>query len=140
MPLPASLARFNRRATNTLTRPVAGRLPGFAVVTHRGRRSGAIYRTPVNAFATPDGYVVALTYGPDRDWVKNVLAAGGGVLEVGGRRVRVERPRLVHDPRRRLVPAPVRPMLRLLGVEDFLELGAARAASDRPAQTTSVGA
>ena len=122
MPLPRWLAGFNRHATNILTRRVAGWLPGFAIVDHRGRRSGAAYRTPVNAFARRDGYVVALTYGPDADWVKNVLAAGGCELEVGGRRVRLAQPRIVHDPSQRLVPLPVRPILRLIGVEEFLEL------------------
>ena len=122
MPLPRWLARFNRHATNALTRHVAGRLPGFAIVHHRGRRSGAAYRTPVNAFARPGGYVVALTYGPDVDWVKNVLAERGCELEVRGRRVRLSQPRIVVDPRQQPVPAAVRPILRLIGVNHFLEL------------------
>src|SRR5262245_36967221 len=113
MPLPRWLARFNRHATNVVARHLAGWLPGSAIVAHRGRRSSAAYRTPVNAFARPGGYVIALTYGPEADWVKNVLAAGGCELAVGGRRVRLSHPRLVRDPTRRLVPAPVRPLLRL---------------------------
>lgn len=122
MPLPRWLARFNRQVTNALTRQVAGWLPGFAIVEHRGRRSGAAYRTPVNAFARPGGYVIALTYGSDADWVKNVLAASSCELEVDCRRVHLAHPRIVRDPRRRLVPALVRPILRLVGVKDFLEL------------------
>lgn len=51
-------------------------MPGLGVVVHQGRRSGKEYQTPVNVFAAPDGYVLALTYGADTDWVKNVLAAG----------------------------------------------------------------
>jgi hypothetical protein len=31
-------------------------------------------------------------------------------------------PRIVHDPSRRLVPAPVRLVLRLIGVEYFMQL------------------
>jgi hypothetical protein len=42
-------------------------MPGLGVVVHRGRRSGRVYQTPVNVFATEDGYVVALTYGPDAE-------------------------------------------------------------------------
>jgi deazaflavin-dependent oxidoreductase (nitroreductase family) len=76
MPAPRSIARFNRRFTNKLTLKVAGYLPGFAIVSHVGRKSGRTYRTPVNAFRTDDGYIIALTYGSESDWVKNVLAAG----------------------------------------------------------------
>ena len=125
MPLPHWLARFNRHATNVITRRFAGWLPGFGIVDHRGRRSGKAYRTPVNVFARPGGYVVALTYGPGVDWLKNVLAAGGCELEVNCRRVHLVNPRIIHDPRRRLVPALVRPILRLVGVNDFLELDTA---------------
>ena len=85
MPLPDRLATFNRSVTNRIVRTFAGHLPWFAIVVHRGRKSGRIYRTPVNAFGIDDGFVIALTYGPDRDWVKNVLAAGRCGLIVRGR-------------------------------------------------------
>jgi deazaflavin-dependent oxidoreductase (nitroreductase family) len=115
-------ARFNRRVTNRLTRPLARRLPGFGVVVHRGRSSGRRYSTPVNVFAAPCGYVVALTYGADSEWVKNVLAAGGCELITRNRRHRLRSPRLVHDERRQSVPRVVRVALRLLRVSDFLHL------------------
>jgi deazaflavin-dependent oxidoreductase (nitroreductase family) len=124
MPLPDWLGRFNRHATNRVTMPIAGWAPGFGIVVHRGRSSGRFYRTPVNVFRHGDGYAIALTYGPDRDWVRNVLAAGGADLEVRGRHVHVERPRIVADERRTPVPAPVRPALAALGVTDFLLLDA----------------
>jgi deazaflavin-dependent oxidoreductase (nitroreductase family) len=122
MPIPAAVARFNRRVTNPLTRRFAGRLPGFAIVVHRGRSSGRVYRTPVNAFARPGGYVVALTYGPRADWVRNVLAAGECLLVVRGRRLRMTNPRVVHDPARHGMPPPVRLILGLVDVDDFLLL------------------
>ncbi len=123
MPLPRALARFNRRVTNPVTRVFAGHLPGFAIVVHRGRVTGRQYRTPVNAFGLPDGgYVLALTYGPDAQWVRNVLAQGGCILEVRGRRVELRNPRIVHDPARRSVPGPVRAILRLIDVDRFLVL------------------
>lgn len=123
MVLPKRLARFNRVATNRVTGPLAGRLPGFGVVIHRGRRSGREYRTPVNAFRRPDGYVVALTYGVT-DWARNVLAAGGCELETRGRRVRLTDPRLVQDPTRRDMPPLVRQLVGTLGVTEFLYLRA----------------
>ncbi|MDQ3895122.1 MAG: nitroreductase family deazaflavin-dependent oxidoreductase [Actinomycetota bacterium] len=118
------LARFNRVVTNRLTRPFARRLPGFGVVEHRGRRSGRVYETPVNLFRAADGYVIALTYGTEAEWVRNVLAAPGCQLVTRGRRQRLVAPAIVHDPSHELVPPPVRPILRLLRVDDFLRLKA----------------
>ncbi|MBW8487557.1 nitroreductase family deazaflavin-dependent oxidoreductase [Actinomadura parmotrematis] len=122
MPIPNAVARFNRVATNRVLRPFTARLPGFAVVRHNGRTSGRPYRTPVGLFARPDGYVIALTYGPDRDWVKNIVAAGGCELEIRGRTVAATAPRVVHDPARTGMPPGVKQALTLLGVTDFLHL------------------
>jgi deazaflavin-dependent oxidoreductase (nitroreductase family) len=67
----------------------AGWAPSFAIIEHVGRRSGKTYRTPVSAFsATVDGkpgIAVLLTYGPDRDWLKNLKAAGGGQMRRHGK-------------------------------------------------------
>ncbi|WP_019203384.1 nitroreductase family deazaflavin-dependent oxidoreductase [Tsukamurella sp. 1534] len=95
MQLPQSLARFNRHVTNPVQRLWAGRAPSFAIVEHRGRRSGTAYRTPVNAFATDNGVAILLSYGPDRDWLKNLKAAGGGAVMRGGRTRTVVDPRVV---------------------------------------------
>jgi deazaflavin-dependent oxidoreductase (nitroreductase family) len=117
------LARFNRR-TNPVVRRFAGRrLSPVAVVVNRGRTSGRRYRTPVIAFRTDDGYVVSLPYGADRDWVKNVLAAGSCTLERGGRRVELTDPRILEaSERMALLPAPVRAALRTLRVTRVLRL------------------
>ena len=122
MPAPRWIARFNRRVTNRVTGIMAPRVPGFGVIHHRGRRSGREFATPVNVFRMADGYVVALTYGAESDWVKNVLAAGGCELETRGRRQQLSQPRLVHDERRSAMPFAVRPILGLLHVSDFLYL------------------
>ena len=119
------VARFNRIATNRLTGRFSGRLPGFGTIVHRGRRSGRVYHTPVNVFRVPEGYVVALTYGRETDWVRNVLAAGGCELETLGHKVKLTGPRLVHDETRAAMPFPVRQFLGVLGVTDFLYLGRA---------------
>jgi deazaflavin-dependent oxidoreductase (nitroreductase family) len=122
MPLPRGLARFNRRVTNPVARRLGRRLPGFAIVHHRGRSSGRAYQPPVSAFRRPGGYAVALTYGPRAEWVQNVLAAGGCELEIGGRRVELGNSRVVRDPDRSLVPSAVAAALRLLGADQFLLL------------------
>ncbi len=76
----------------------------------------------MNVFARPGAYLIALTYGPDSQWVRNVLASGGCGLVTRGRRVKLTNPRLRHDPERRALPPPVRFILRLVNVSDFLEL------------------
>ena len=129
MAIPRTVGRWNKVGLNRVTRRIAPWLPGFGVVVHRGRRSGRTYRTPVNVFSTRDGYRFALTYGPDTDWVRNVLAAGGCQLETRGRVVRLVAPRLYHDEQRRGVRPLERQILRLLGVADFLALKTAPAAA-----------
>jgi len=130
MPFPRRLARWNKAGLNRLTKHTAPLTPGMGVVIHRGRRSGRRYETPVNVFRTQDGFLFALTYGPDSDWVQNVLAAGGGELRTRGRTVQVVAPRLVHDESRRGIRPFERQVLRLMGVADFLAVKAAPAAED----------
>lgn len=122
MPAPRWLARVNRRVTNHLLGPLATRLPRFGIITHTGRKTGRQYHTPVNIFPHEDGYVIALTYGPDAEWVRNVLASGGCTVTTQGKRLRLTRPRRFHDETRRAVPRPVRLILGLLNVSDFLAL------------------
>lgn len=121
MPLPRPITRFNRAILNRLLSPAAARLPAFGIVIHRGRKSGRTYRTPVNIFRQPDGYVVALTYGVG-DWVRNVLAAGECTLITRGRSYPMTRPRLVHDEERSAVPAVLRFVGAVGNVSDFLYL------------------
>ena len=116
------MARFNLLVTNLLTLRFAGRLPGFGIVIHTGRRSGRTYRTPVLLFRSPNGYVIALTYGRHSQWVQNVLTAGGCRLITRGRELCANQPEVFRDPRRSSVPGLVRFMLTMLRVEDFLIL------------------
>ena len=123
MPIPDRMRQVNKVALNRVTRQLAPWLPGLGVVVHRGRRSGRQYRTPVNVFPRPGGrYVLALTYGPDTDWVKNVVAAGGCELLTRGTRLELTAPRLFHDEARSEIRVVERAVLGLLHVYDFLEL------------------
>jgi deazaflavin-dependent oxidoreductase (nitroreductase family) len=122
MPIPRGVAQFNKRAFNKLSVHVAPVLPGFGVVTHRGRKSGTPYRTPISVFVKPDRVTIALTYGKDSDWVRNVLAAGGCDVRTRGRDLQLTNPRIEHDETRAAVPAPVRAILGGIGVSDFLVL------------------
>jgi deazaflavin-dependent oxidoreductase (nitroreductase family) len=122
VPIPKVVAKWNKAGLNRVTRHIAPWAPGLGVVVHRGRRSGRSYQTPVNVFREPGGYVFALTYGPDTDWVRNVLAAGGCELRTHGRVVALTEPRLYRDETRRAIRPAERQVLRLLGVADFLSL------------------
>jgi deazaflavin-dependent oxidoreductase (nitroreductase family) len=116
------VAAFNLVVTNRITILFAARLPGFGVLTHTGRESDKVYRTPVNVFRAPDGFLIALTYGRESEWVKNVLAADGCRLETRGVKYQLSAPSIVHDPTRRRFPLFVRVVLRLIGANDFMQL------------------
>lgn len=75
-----------KHTLNPLTRRLARSSVGpFSIVRHVGRRSGRPYETPIIVGPVDDGFVIELTYGPDVDWHKNVLAAGGCTLLWRGR-------------------------------------------------------
>lgn len=122
------LRPFTTRLFNPLSRNFAGWLPGFGILSYIGRKSGRQYRTPLNVFKRGESYVFALTYGSEVDWVRNVLAAGQADLRTRGRDFHLVEPELFVDPTRHLMPLPVRIVLRLNDVEEFLRL---RVRSDR---------
>jgi deazaflavin-dependent oxidoreductase (nitroreductase family) len=122
MPLPRSIAHFNKRFTNRLLEPMARRFSNFAVVHHVGRVTGSEFATPVNSFVHDGHLVIALTYGPDADWVRNVLC-GPASVESRGRVSVVTGARLVgREEVWPAIPRLVRAVLRVLGVRHFLEL------------------
>ena len=95
MQLPQWLARFNRHVTNPVQRLWAGWLPTMGILHHVGRTSGKAYRTPLSVFGTSDGVAIMLTYGPNRDWLKNITASGDARITRYGRTARFTDPRVV---------------------------------------------
>ena len=116
------LAKINIAFTNRITSLFAGWLPGFGIVTHVGRKSGKVYRTPVNVFRASNGFIIALTYSSQSEWVKNVLAASGCDLRTRGKKYQLSAPRVVRDPTRRRFPFPVRIVLGIVGADEYMEL------------------
>jgi deazaflavin-dependent oxidoreductase (nitroreductase family) len=116
------LAKINIAFTNRITGLFAGWMPGFGILTHVGRKSAKVYRTPVNVFKVPNGFIIALTYSSQSEWVKNVLAAGGCELKTRGKTYQLSAPKVVHDPTRRRFPLPVRVVLRIVGADEYIEL------------------
>ena len=121
MPLPRSLAEFNRRYTNKVTRPFAGALPGFGIVVHTGRRSGRTYETPVNVFSSDGGFIFALTYGR-AEWVENVLAAGSAQLRTRRKLHAITNPRIVEAPDHHDLPLVPRTILSWIHVDEELHV------------------
>jgi deazaflavin-dependent oxidoreductase (nitroreductase family) len=99
MQLPQWLARFNRYVTNPVQRLWAGWAPTMGIIEHVGRKSGKSYRTPLTVFSTAvdgqAGVAILLTYGPDRDWLKNITAAGGASMRRYGKTLKLADPRLM---------------------------------------------
>jgi deazaflavin-dependent oxidoreductase (nitroreductase family) len=116
------LAKINIVFTNRITGLFAGWLPGFGILTHVGRKSGKVYRTPVNVFRASNGFIIALTYSSQSEWVKNVLAARGCELKTRGKEYRLSSPKVVRDPTRGRFPVPVRFVLRIVGADEYMEL------------------
>ncbi|MDQ6746417.1 MAG: nitroreductase family deazaflavin-dependent oxidoreductase [Actinomycetota bacterium] len=83
MKLSRRVARFNKAVNNPLQRTYAWLLPPWAVILHRGRRTGRAYRTPVLAFRRDRTLIVALLYGEQSDWVRNLRTGGGRVIRAG---------------------------------------------------------
>lgn len=123
---PTRLRRFAPVATrvvNPVTARFAGWMPGFALLTHRGRRSGRMYRTPLNVFRRGDQFVFVLTYGRSQ-WVENVLAAGECQMRHRRRDVDLVAPEIIADPALTLVPRPVRLVGRVARVTELLRMTA----------------
>ncbi|OBJ08077.1 nitroreductase family deazaflavin-dependent oxidoreductase [Mycobacterium sp. 1465703.0] len=95
MRVPRAVAEFNRRVTNPVARSITPWLPCLGTLEHVGRKSGSHYRTPLLVFKTRDGFVILIGYGPETDWLKNVLAGGRTVLHKRGRALALASPRVV---------------------------------------------
>jgi deazaflavin-dependent oxidoreductase (nitroreductase family) len=128
------LAKINIAFTNRITGLFAGWLPGFGILTHVGRKSGKVYRTPINVFRASGGFIIALTYSSQSEWVKNVLAAGGCDLKTRGKKYQLSAPRVVRDPTRRRFPIPVRVVLKIVGADEYMEVSANPAYSSTAAE------
>jgi len=119
---PRWLARSNKYLANRVLIRLAGR-PPFGAIRHVGRTSGHTYRIPVNVFRSGNDFVIALTYGPTADWVKNVLTAGEATVEFDGSENPVTSPRIVdRADALGVFPRWARAILRLANVSEFLRL------------------
>jgi deazaflavin-dependent oxidoreductase (nitroreductase family) len=82
---------------NPLVGALAGRrfVPLIARIHHVGRRSGRPYVTPTGAHVSGDTIVIPLSFGNVSDWARNVRAAGGCVVALGGKSYHATQPQFV---------------------------------------------
>jgi deazaflavin-dependent oxidoreductase (nitroreductase family) len=113
------------RVTAPISRLIAGRrfFPLYAVVHHRGRRTGRAYAVPVAVRATADAFTIALPWGAETQWLRNVLAAGSCTVRWRGRDQQASEPTVVDFDEAGAAFSPIqRALLRALGVKSFLRL------------------
>jgi deazaflavin-dependent oxidoreductase (nitroreductase family) len=115
---------FNKYVINPVMRRFARVSRGpFAVVQHVGRRSGKPYATPIIVEPFGKDVVIALTYGPEVDWYRNVQAAGRCTLLWHGKTYALEQPAPVD--REHALPAfplPAQLILRALNIQHFVRM------------------
>ncbi|GIF26433.1 deazaflavin-dependent oxidoreductase (nitroreductase family) [Actinoplanes tereljensis] len=110
-----------KHSLNRVTVPLAraGRGP-FALVRHVGRRSGRPYETPLLLARRGDDFVAELTYGPNVDWYRNVVAAGHCQVVTAGVVHEIDRIEVLPpDDGLRAFGNPAAAVLRLLRRRDF---------------------
>lgn len=115
---------FAKRYVNPVLRNVANSSHGpFALLRHVGRRSGKVYEIPIMVWPVKDGFVIALTYGSQVDWLRNLQAAGQGSLMWHKRRYALQRPEFIDAKVALPALAPyTRPVLRLLGTRQYVKM------------------
>ena len=113
------------RLTRPATAPLAGKRwnPIFAVVEHRGRKPGRVYSTPVAARRSGDGFTIALAFGAQVDWYRNLVAAGGGTIHWRGTVYSVTAPERVDAATVLPIFDPVqRRLLRIAGIDGYVQV------------------
>lgn len=116
--------RFARDVGNPRLLSSAG-TPGAhaSVLRHTGRKSGNQFQTPVTARWTDDGFIIGLPYGPNTDWLKNVLASGSATMVYDGNSYQCDEPEVIPTSEAAHVfAARERRILRVMGVEEYLRL------------------
>jgi deazaflavin-dependent oxidoreductase (nitroreductase family) len=123
-PVLTAVRRLNRSVTNPRVMRTAGTVgTQTSVIEHIGRKSGRAYATPVDVVPTRTGFLIALPYGMQADWLRNVLAAGSATVVTNGERVEVGAPMIVPTADvASLIPARTLRTLRLFSVDTCLHL------------------
>ena len=111
-----------RSLSNRIFLTISGRwFRAYSIVRHVGRTSGRAYQNPVSADPLGDGFVIAVLYGPQSQWVRNVMAAGRFTLRTKGRDQLLERPEIIPAEQALAAFPPLyRRMMRSRGIQSFV--------------------
>ncbi|GAA1781085.1 hypothetical protein [Agromyces lapidis] len=114
-------------ATAPVARALAGRrwMPLWAVIRHRGRKSGTAYVTPIAVVPTTSTAIVliGLPWGARTNWARNVVAAGGASLRWKARDVELVHPRIIDGTEAQgLAKAPFRRVVERIPAAIVLDL------------------
>ena len=135
---PSPVVKIVMRPMTKMLNPLIVKLAGrrhfhmAAQIRHVGRRSGRTYTTPVSARRSGDMVVIALTFGNQSDWSRNVRSAGGGTIRIDGEDYDVTQPQVMsRQEAKPLVQAAFSPMdrvgFRMLGIKQVMILRMASA-------------
>jgi len=136
---PSLIVKIVMRPMTKMLNPLIVKLAGrrhfhmAAQIRHVGRRSGRTYTTPVSARRSGDMVVIALTFGNQSDWSRNVRSAGGGSIRIEGQDYHVTQPEFIsRQEAKPLVQAAFSPLeragFRMLGIKQVMLLRVASAA------------
>jgi deazaflavin-dependent oxidoreductase (nitroreductase family) len=115
---------LNKYVTNRVLRGLTSLPFGpFALIRHVGRQSGKLYETVIMVWPTGIGFVIALTYGPQVDWYRNILVAGSCTVFWHRKVYAVGKPEPI-DAKTALplFPTPFRQILGRTGLRDFVQV------------------
>jgi deazaflavin-dependent oxidoreductase (nitroreductase family) len=130
---PSVIVKIVMRPMTKMLNPLIVKLAGrrhfhvAAQIRHVGRRSGRTYTTPVSARRSGDMIVIALTFGNQSDWSRNVRSAGGGTIRIDGEDYHVTQPQVMsRQEAKPLVQAAFSPTnragFRMLGIKQVMIL------------------
>ena len=130
---PSLIVKVVMRPMTKMLNPLIVKLAGrrhfhmAAQIRHIGRRSGRTYTTPVSARRSGDMILIALTFGSQSDWSRNVRSAGGGTIRIEAEDYNVTQPQIMsRQEARPLVQAAFSPTeragFRVLGIKQVMIL------------------
>jgi deazaflavin-dependent oxidoreductase (nitroreductase family) len=130
---PSPIVKIMMRPMTKMLNPLIVRLAGgrhfgmAAQIRHVGRRSGRTYTTPVSARRSGGMVAIALTFGNQSDWSRNVRSAGGATIRIKGEDYAVTQPQVMsRQEAKPLVEAAFSPMeragFRMLGIKQVMIL------------------
>jgi hypothetical protein len=124
MPIPDRIRYINKKFTNRILIPLAGKKHSFiALLRHACRKSGLVYSIPILVVKQGKKFVFALTYGKGVDWYRNVMAANGASLVWHGVEYSLVEPTSLNPEEGRRCFGKVKGhILKIFGVNDFIKM------------------